>query len=162
MFYRFVEVVMNDQSSLPVNPFAGRLSPTPIGGGRSLVAKVRLSLRERDAFYRRAYAGYRAPSLLLRRFAEAYVSGAAVPPLPNATSGHETSHLAGPIAFAVSPDLYKRLRARADAECVSLSPVLRRFVLAYLRQAAIGDPDNPLSDCERDSCVPATREANNG
>jgi hypothetical protein len=162
MFYRFVEVVMNDPSSSTINRFAGRLSPTLVGGGRSHVAKVRLSLGERDAFYQRAYAEDRAPSLLLRRFAEAYVSGAIVPPLSNEISGTETSHLAGPIAFAVSPDLYKRLRARADTECVSVSPVLRRFVLAYVREAAIGEPDNPAARSERYASTLPSREANNG
>jgi hypothetical protein len=159
MFYRFVEIVMNDRSPSRISPFAGRLSPTVLGRGRSRIAKVRLSLRERDAFYRCAYAEDRAPSLLLRRFAEAYVSGATVPPLSHGT---ETSHSSGPIAFAVSSELYDRLRARADAECVSVSPVLRRFVLAYLREAAIGDPGNPVADSEGDACILPTREATNG
>jgi hypothetical protein len=141
MVFRFVEVVMSDLSYPAINPFAGRLSPCILGGGRSHIAKVRLSLHERDAFYRRAYSEDRAPSLLLRRFAEAYVSGATVPPLSDTAARHEASHLAGPVAFAVSRDLYERLRARAQAECVSVSPVLRRFVLAYLRQVSIGEPD---------------------
>jgi hypothetical protein len=132
---------MSDLSYPAINPFAGRLSPCILGGGRSHIAKVRLSLHERDAFYRRAYSEDRAPSLLLRRFAEAYVSGASVPPLSDTAARHEASHLAGPVAFAVSRGLYERLRARAQAECVSVSPVLRRFVLAYVREAAIGEPD---------------------
>ena len=153
---------MNDLSPPPINPFAGRLSSKLLGGGRSPIAKVRLSVREREAFYRQAYADDRAPSLLLRRFAEAYVSGAKVPPLSDTASLHEDSHLAGPIAFAVSSDLSKRLRARADAECVSVSPVLRRFVLAYVRGAAIGEPDNPVADCERTPCILPARETDNG
>jgi hypothetical protein len=132
---------MNNLSSSAIHPFAGRLSPKLLGGGRSRVAKVRLSLREREAFYRRAYAEDRAPSLLLRRFAEEYVRGATVPPLSDTASRSEASHLAAPVAFAVSRNLYERLRARAEAECVSVSPVLRRFVLAYVSEAVIGDPD---------------------
>jgi hypothetical protein len=132
---------MTNLLSSAINPFAGRLSPKLLGGGRSHIAKVRLSLRERDAFYRQAYAEDRAPSLLLRRFAEAYVGGATVPRLSDTTSRSEPSHLAAPVAFAVSRDLYERLRSRAEAECVSVSPVLRRFVLAYVREAAIGEPD---------------------
>jgi hypothetical protein len=83
--------------SSSVDPFAGRLSPKILGGGRSHIAKVRLSLREREAFYRQAYAEDRAPSLLLRRFAEAYVGGPTVPPLSDTASRDEASHLAGPI-----------------------------------------------------------------
>lgn len=132
---------MTFPSSSVVNPFEGRLSPKLLGGGRSRIAKVRLSLRERDAFYQRAYADDRAPSLLLRRFAEDYAGGAAVPPLSDAASRHEASHLTGPIAFAVSHNLYERLRGRAEAECVSVSPILRRFVLAYVREASVGEPD---------------------
>jgi hypothetical protein len=60
---------------------------------------------------------------------------------PTQPPRHEASHLAGPVAFALSCDLHEGLRARAIAECVSVSPVLRRFVLAYVRQAAIGRPD---------------------
>jgi hypothetical protein len=77
---------MTNLSSSAVDPFAGRLSPKLLGGGRSRIAKVRLSLCEREAFYRRAYAEDRAPSLLLRRFAEAYVRGATVPPLSDTAS----------------------------------------------------------------------------
>lgn len=123
---------MTIPSSSTIDPFAGRLSPKLLGGGRSRIAKVRLSLRERDAFYWRAYAEDRAPSLLLRRFAEAYAGGAAVPPLSGTASRDEASHLAGPVAFALSRDLHERLRTRAAADCVSISPVLRRFVLAYV------------------------------
>jgi hypothetical protein len=139
--FDLVRLAMTNLSPSAIDPFAGRLSPKLLGGGRARIAKVRLSLRERDAFYRRAYAEDRAPSLLLRRFAEAYVRGAAVPPLSDTASRHEASHLVGPVAFAVSPDLYERLRARAEAECVSISPVLRRFVLAYVGEAVIGEPD---------------------
>jgi hypothetical protein len=127
--------------SSSVDPFAGRLSPKILGGGRSRIAKVRLSLREREAFYRQAYAEDRAPSLLLRRFAEAYVGGATVPPLSDTASRDEASHLAGPVAFALSRDLHERLRTRAETECVSVSPVLRRFVLAYVGEAATGVSD---------------------
>ena len=102
---------MTHLSSSAVHPFAGRLSPKLLGGGRSRIAKVRLSLREREAFYRRAYAEDRAPSLLLRRFAEAYARGETVPPLSDTSSRHEASHLAGPVAFALSCDLHERLRA---------------------------------------------------
>jgi len=131
-------------SSSAPDPFAGRLSPKLLGGGRSRIAKVRLSLREREAFYRQAYAEDRAPSLLLRRFAEEYVGGATVPPPSDTASRHGALHLAGPVAFAVSRDLYDRLRARTEAECVSVSPVLRRFVLAYVRGPATeGEAQSP-------------------
>jgi hypothetical protein len=128
-------------SSSTIDPFVGRLSPKLLGGGRSRIAKVRLSPREREAFYRRAYGEDRAPSLLLRRFAEAYAGGASVPPLCNTASRDEASHLTGPIAFTLSRDLYERLRARAEVECVSVSPVLRRFVLTYVGETATGGSD---------------------
>jgi hypothetical protein len=157
---------MSDLSSSAIDPFAGRLSPKLLGGGHSRIAKVRLSLNERETFYRRAYAEDRAPSLLLRRFAEAYAGGATVPPLSETSSRDEPSHLAAPVAFAVPRDLYERLRARAEAECVSVSPVLRRFVLAYVREAAIGEPDTQaakaVSGCEGGACILPTREAHNG
>jgi hypothetical protein len=152
---------MTNLSSSAINPFAGRLSPKLLGGGRSRIAKVRLSLDEREAFYRRAYAEDRAPSLLLRRFAEAYARGATVPPLSDTASRHKAAHLAGPVAFAVSPDLYERLQARADAECVSISPVLRRFVLAYVREEAVAASAKPAAGGEREDCVLPTPGAHN-
>jgi hypothetical protein len=136
-----VGLVVTIQSSSAIDPFAGRLSPKLLGGGRSRIAKVRLSLREREAFYRRAYAEDRAPSLLLRRFAEAYAGGASVPPLSNTAYRDEASHLTGPIAFTLPRDLYERLRARAEVDCVSVSPVLRRFVLTYVGETATGEPN---------------------
>jgi len=51
------------------------------GRRRTRMAIVRFLPRERDAFYRRAYSEDQTPSLLLRRFAEAYVAGASVPAL---------------------------------------------------------------------------------
>lgn len=157
---------MNDLSHPPINPFAGRLSPKLLGGGRSRIAKVRLSLRERDAFYQRAYAEDRAPSLLLRRFVEAYVRGATVPPLSGTAHPHEALPLAGPVAFAVSLYLYERLRARAETECVSVSPVLRRFVLAYVREPAIAEPnkaeEKTPAGSEGGACSLLTRKADHG
>jgi hypothetical protein len=62
--------------------------------------------------------------------------------------------------------LHERLRARAEAECVSVSPVLRRFVLAYVREAAIGEPDTQadkaVSGRESGGCILPAQEAHNG
>jgi hypothetical protein len=96
------------------------------------MAIVRLVVRERDAFYRRAYSEDQTPSLLLRRFAQAYVNGEFVPVAPG-----ETKPLKGPVIFALSRDLHERLHAKAKADGTRASAALRRFVLAYLREAAI-------------------------
>jgi hypothetical protein len=96
------------------------------------MAIVRLILRERDAFYRRAYIEDQTPSLLLRRFAKAYVDGDFFPVAPG-----ETEPLRGPVNFALSRDLHERLHSRARADGTTASAALRRFVLAYVREAAI-------------------------
>jgi hypothetical protein len=95
------------------------------------MAIVRLVIRERDAFYRRAYSEDQTPSLLLRRFAKAYVNGDFVPVAPG-----ETKPLKGPVNFALSRDLHERLQARAKADGTTASAALRRFVLTYVREAA--------------------------
>ena len=96
------------------------------------VEGVHLAPCEREAFYRQAYGEGRTPSFFMRRFAEAYLGGASVPALfgPRPTAM---------ITFEVSQDMHERLRARADAECASLSAVLRRFMLAYVRDR-VGEP----------------------
>jgi hypothetical protein len=96
------------------------------------MAIVRLVIRERDAFYRRAYSEDQTPSLLLRRFAEAYANGDFVPVVAG-----ETEPLRGPVNFALSRDLHQRLHSRAKADGTTASAALRRFVLAYVREAAI-------------------------
>jgi hypothetical protein len=50
-----------------------------------------------EAFYRRAYSEDQTPSLLLRRFARAYVNGEFVPVAPG-----ESKPLKGPVNFALS------------------------------------------------------------
>jgi hypothetical protein len=96
------------------------------------MAIVRLVLHERNAFYRQAYSEDQTPSLLLRRFAQAYVNGDFVPVAPG-----ETEPLKGPVNFALSRDLHECLHARAKADGTTASAALRRFVLAYVREAAI-------------------------
>jgi hypothetical protein len=49
------------------------------------MATVRLVLRERDAFYPRAYGEDQTPSLSLRHFAKAHVNGDFVPVAPDET-----------------------------------------------------------------------------
>jgi hypothetical protein len=92
----------------------------------------RLVIGERDAFYRRAYSEDQTPSLLLRRFAPAYVNGDFVPVVAGATEP-----LKGPVNFALSRDLHERLHVRAKADGTTASAALRRFVLAYVRETAI-------------------------
>jgi hypothetical protein len=96
------------------------------------MAIVRLVIRERDAFYRRAYSEDKTPSLMLRRFAQAYVNDDFV-----SVVAAETGPLKGPVNFALSRDLHQRLHARAKADGTTVSAALRRFVLAYVREAAI-------------------------
>jgi hypothetical protein len=96
------------------------------------MAIVRLVISERDAFYRRAYSEDQTPSLLLRRFAQAYVNGEFVPVAPG-----KTKPLKGPVNFALSGDLHERLHAKAKADGTTASAALRLFVLAYVREAAI-------------------------
>jgi hypothetical protein len=98
------------------------------------MAIVRLVISERDAFYRRAYSEDQTPSLLLRRFTQAYVNGDLVPVVAG-----KTEPLKGPVNFALSRDLHERLHARAKGDRTTVSTVLRRFVLAYVREAAIAN-----------------------
>ena len=89
--------------------------------------------------WRKAPSGLRTPltedqtpSLLLRLFARADVNGDFAPVAPG-----ETEPLKGPVNFALSRDLHERLHARSKADGTTVSAALRRFVLAYVREAAI-------------------------
>lgn len=106
---------------------------------RARRVQICLAPSERDEFYWCAYGEGRTPSLLLRRFVATYLNGASVPPLFDLVGEHAASPLAGLASFALSRDLHERLVARAKAECVTVSGVLRRFIVAYVREKRSGE-----------------------
>jgi hypothetical protein len=110
--------------------------------------QVRLAPEERDEFYWRAYSEGRSPASLLRQFVEAYLSGATVPTIPGiarprnretltALNGKTYSARYGTarVSVPLSREKHARLRDRAKAQGASVSTVLRRFVLAHVRNA---------------------------
>jgi hypothetical protein len=98
---------------------------------------LNLTPRERDAFYWRAYGEDATPSFLLRRFAESYLNGASLPADCGADCPGRPSRIVQ--TAVISRDMYERLFARAKAEGVTVSSVLRRFVLAYAWEAEVGE-----------------------
>jgi hypothetical protein len=120
--------------------------------------QIRLTLAERDEFYALVYSDLRTPASVIGHLVDAYLSGAPIPIIANLgpPRAHEslTAHRAlkdarlstgydgkdaaptTSIYFALPQERIVTLRARARAQGASSSAVLRRFVLAYMRDNA--------------------------
>jgi hypothetical protein len=94
---------------------------------------------ERDWFLYLVYSAGERPGTVLRRFGEAYANGALVPFVPELGEPKNQRRLIHPAdraihSFVVEAELSKRAYERARADGYSLSAVMRRFVLDYVRR----------------------------
>ena len=94
---------------------------------------------ERDWFLYLTYSAGKRPGTVARRFAEAYASGAFVPFIPDLGEPKSQRRLIRPadrvlFSFLLEIELSKRAYARAHADGLSLSAIIRRFVVDYVRR----------------------------
>jgi hypothetical protein len=92
---------------------------------------------ERDWFLYLTYSARERPGTVLRRFAEAYASGAPVPFIPELGQPKNRRRLIPPagralFSFTLEIEMSKRAYGRAHAEGLSLSAIMRRFVIDYV------------------------------
>jgi hypothetical protein len=97
-------------------------------GSANVVLAVSVTPSDKDAFCRRAYNQDDTPRDWIRRFIDAYLSGAPVPPV----SGTPEAPTASINAY-IPRQLRDRLYARVRSTGASASAVLRCFVVAYLQ-----------------------------
>ena len=100
--------------------------------------QIRLARHERDWFFWLAYSAGLRPGALLRQFAETYANGALV---PRTELGEPKNRLRlirpadGVLfSFMLEIETARRAYARAQADGLSLSGVMRRFVVDYVRR----------------------------
>jgi len=100
--------------------------------------QIRLARHERDWFFWLAYSAGLRPGALLRRLAEAYANGA---PVPRTELGEPKNklRLIAPSdvvahSFPLAIEMSRRAYARAHADGLSLSGIMRRFVVDYVRR----------------------------
>jgi hypothetical protein len=103
---------------------------------------------ERDWFLYLAYSAGERPGTVLRRFAEAYAGGAPVPFIPDLGEPKSQRRLIRPadralFSFMLEIEMSKRAYARAHADGLSLSAILRRFVVDYVRRERVARPPGP-------------------
>ena len=113
--------------------------------GRSILGKAVLATpqfsctrNERDWFLYLAYSAGGRPGTVLRRFAEAYANGAVVPYIAELGEPKNQRRLIRPVdrallSFMLEIEMSKRAYARAHADGLSLSAIMRRFVVDYVR-----------------------------
>jgi hypothetical protein len=94
---------------------------------------------ERDWFLYLAYSAGERPGTVLRRFGEAYSSGALVPFIPDLGEPKSQRRLIRPadrvlLSFMLEFKTARRAYARAHADGLSLSAIMRRFVVDYVRR----------------------------
>ena len=76
---------------------------------------------------------------MVRRFAEAYANGAPVPFIPDLGEPKSQRRLIRPadrvlFSFMLETKMSKRAYGRAHADGLSLSAIMRRFVIDYVRR----------------------------
>jgi hypothetical protein len=108
---------------------------------------------ERDWFLYLTYSAGERPGSVLRRFAEAYARGAPVPFIPDLGEPKNQRRLIRPadralFSFMLEIEMSKRAYGRAHADGLSLSAIMRRFVVDYVRReraarASEGTPVQP-------------------
>ena len=109
--------------------------------GRAVVGKavLRHPRNERDWFLYLAYSAGERPGTVLRRFGEAYANGALVPFIPELGEPKNQRRLIRPadralFSFMLEIEMSKRAYTRAHADGLSLSAIMRRFVVDYVRR----------------------------
>jgi hypothetical protein len=95
------------------------------------------SRNERDWFLYLAYSAGERPGTVLRRFAEAYANGAPVPFVTELGEPKNQRRLIrlgdrALFSFMLEIEMSKRAYARAHADGLSLSAIMRRFVVDYV------------------------------
>jgi hypothetical protein len=86
-----------------------------------------------------AYSAGQRPGTVLRRFAEAYANGALVPYIAELGQPKNRRRLIRPadralFSFMLEVETSKRAYARAHADGLSLSAIMRRFLVDYVRR----------------------------
>jgi hypothetical protein len=106
---------------------------------------------ERDWFLYLTYSAGQRPGTVLRRFAEAYANGALVPFIRELGEPKSRRRLIRPaervlVSFMLEIEMSKRAYGRAHADGLSLSAIMRRFVVDYVRRerAARGSEAAPV------------------
>ena len=94
---------------------------------------------ERDWFLYLAYSAGERPGTVLRSFAEAYANGAPVPFVAELGEPKNQRRLIRPgdralFSFMLEIETSKRAYGRAHADGLSLSAIMRRFVVDYVRR----------------------------
>jgi hypothetical protein len=105
---------------------------------------------ERDWFLYLAYSAGERPGTVLRRFAEAYASGAPVPFIRELGEPKNRRRLIRPadkalFSFMLEIEMSRRAYARAHADGLSLSAIMRRFMVDYVRRERAGRASEPAS-----------------
>jgi hypothetical protein len=100
---------------------------------------------ERDWFLYLAYSAGERPGTVLRRFAEAYSGGASIPFIPDLGEPKSQRRLIRPadralFSFMLEIEMSRRAYARAHADGLSLSAIMRRFVVDYVRKERAARP----------------------
>jgi hypothetical protein len=100
---------------------------------------------ERDWFLYLAYSAGERPGTVLRRYAEAYAGGAPVPFISELGEPKNRRRLIRPtdrvlFSFMLEIEMAKRAYERAHAEGLSLSAIMRRFVIDYVRRERAARP----------------------
>jgi hypothetical protein len=128
------------------------IAPSP---GRLCFATPQFSCtrNERDWFLYLTYSASDKPGRVLRRFAEAYANGAPIPFIPELGEPKNQRRLIRPadralFSFMLEIEKSKRAYGRAHADGLSLSAIMRRFVVDYVRReraarASEGAPVQP-------------------
>ena len=103
---------------------------------------------ERDWFLYLAYSAGERPGTVLRRFAEAYANGALVPFIPELGEPKNQRRLIRPadralFSFMLEIETSKRAYGRAHADGLSLSAIMRRFVVDHVRRERAARPPGP-------------------
>jgi hypothetical protein len=115
-------------------------SVAPSSGRRSFATpQFSCARNERDWFFYLAYSAGERPGTVLRRLAEAYASGAPVPFIPDLGEPKSQRRLIRRpdrvlCSFMLEIELSRRAYARAHADGLSLSAIMRRFVVDYVRR----------------------------
>ena len=94
---------------------------------------------ERDWFLYLAYSAGERPGTVLRQFAEDYARGASVPFIRELGEAKTRRRLISPadralFSFMLEIETSKRAYRRAHADGLSLSAIMRRFVVDYVRR----------------------------
>ena len=137
---------------------ASALDPGPAPDWRSIApSSARLSFatpqfsctrNERDWFLYLAYSAGQRPGTVVRRFAEAYANGALVPFIPELGEPKNQRRLIRPadralFSFMLEIETSKRAYRQAHADGLSLSAIMRRFVVDYVRTERAARPPGP-------------------